>query len=82
MLAIGDQKLTYSELQAVLYESANVVNERPIGTTPKSIEDGSYKCPNDMLLGRSGNKVPTGDFDQTINSRRRIYFVQRLTEAF
>ena len=45
MLAIGDQKLTYSELQAVFYESANVVNERPIGTTPKSIEDGSYICP-------------------------------------
>ena len=80
--AIGDHKATFSELQSVFYECANVVNERPIGTTPTSVEDGSYICPNDVLLGRSTNKVPTGDFELTVNSRRRVYFVQRLTDSF
>ena len=80
--AIGNHKTTFSELQTVFYESANVVNERPIGTTTKSVDDGSYLCPNDMLLGRSTNNVPSGDFEQTSNSRRRVYFVQRLTDAF
>ena len=79
---IGNHVLTLSEMQTVLYETANIVNERPIGTTPKTIEDGSYLCPNDILLGRSSNKVPCGEFKQTLNSRKRIYFVQRLVDGF
>ena len=79
--AIGNQRVTFTEMQTVLYESANIVNERPIGATPKSVEDGSYLCPNDMLLSRSSNKVPSGDFELTINSRRRLYFIQRLIDA-
>ena len=35
-----------------------------------------------MLLGRSTNKPPSGDFNLTVNSRRRIYFVQRMVDAF
>ena len=69
-------------MQTILYEIANIVNDRPIGTTPTSVEDGSYLCPNDMMLGRSSNVVPSGDFELTVNSRRRLYFVQRLTDAF
>ena len=80
--AIGQNKLTFTEIQTVFYECANVVNERPIGATPSSVEDGSYISPNDLLLGRATNKVPTGDFAPTINSRRRLYFVQRLTDSF
>jgi hypothetical protein len=80
--AIGDAKVTFSEMQTVMYESANIVNERPIGTTPTSVEDGTYLCPNDLMLGRSSNKVPAGEFDLTINSRRRLYFVQRVCDSF
>ena len=80
--AIGNQNLTFSEMQTVLYESANIVNERPISTTRKTLEDGTYICPNDMLLGRSSNKVPAGDFESTTNSRRRLYFVQRIIDSF
>ena len=80
--AVGLQKLSYSELQTTFFECANIVNERPIGVTPSTVEDGSYICPNDMLLGRSSNKPPSGNFDTTINSRRRLYFVQRLVDAF
>ena len=80
--AIGPNRLTFTEIQTVFYECANVVNERPIGTTPSSVQDGTYLSPNDILLGRATNKVPTGDFNLTINSRRRLYFVQRLTDSF
>jgi hypothetical protein len=80
--AIGDQKVSFSELQTTFFECANIVNERPIGATPSSVDDGSYICPNDMLLGRSTNKPPSGDFSLTVNSRKRIYFVQRLVDAF
>ena len=55
--AIGTNKLTYMELQTIFYESANIVNERPVGITPTSAEDGSYLCRNDILLGHSSNKV-------------------------
>ena len=79
--AIGEQKLTFGEMQTVLYESANIVNERPIGATPTTIDDGIYLCPNDMLLGRSSNKVPVGDFEFTTSSKRRIYFVQQVIDA-
>ena len=80
--AIGSNRLTYMELQTILYESANLINERPVGVTPTSVDDGSFLCPNDILLGQSTNKVPAGDFDSTLNSRKRIYFIQRLTDAF
>ncbi|XP_033109284.1 uncharacterized protein LOC117110626 [Anneissia japonica] len=45
---IGEQVL--QELQTVLYEIANLMNERPIGKHPTSPE--RYLCPNN-LLGRS-----------------------------
>ena len=80
--SIGYQCLTYNELQTYLFESANIINERPIGKASKTVEDGSYLCPNDILLGRSSARVPSGDFDCTINSRRRLYFVQRLVDCF
>ena len=58
MHAMGNYKTTFSELQTICYECANIVNERLVDTTSKSIDDGSYLCPNDMLLGSSTNKVP------------------------
>ena len=80
--AIGDAKVTFSEMQTILYESANIVNERPIGITPTSVEDGTYLSPNDLMLGRSSNKVPAGEFELTSNSKRRLYFVQRVCDSF
>ena len=52
-LAIGESVMTFSELQTVCFEAANLINERPIGRHPTSPDDESYLCPNDLLLGRS-----------------------------
>ena len=38
-VAIGDSILTFSELQTVCFEAANLVNERPIGRNP-NIQSG------------------------------------------
>ena len=50
-VAVGESMMTFSELQTVCYEAANLVNKRPIGRHPMSPEDGTYLCPNDLLFG-------------------------------
>ena len=45
-------------------------------------EDGSYLCPNDLLLGRVPPRVPSGPFKQTSNPKHRYEFVQRIIDVF
>ena len=51
--AVGEHILTPFELYTCLLEVANLVNQRPIRRPPNDPEDGSYLCPNDVLLGRT-----------------------------
>ena len=74
-VAVGESVMTVSELQTVCYEAANLVNERPVGRHPTSPEDGTYLCPNDLLLGRSTSRVPSGPFRETRNPNHRFEFV-------
>ena len=80
--AIGEQVLSFSELLTVMYEAANLVNERPIGKTNMDIDDGSYLCPNDLLLGRATSKIQAGPFDTKANAIKRFQFVQKIVDAF
>ncbi|KAJ8032137.1 hypothetical protein HOLleu_25575 [Holothuria leucospilota] len=80
--SIGDQVLMYSELQTVMYEVASLVSERPIGRHPTEPEDGSYLCPNDLLLGRSSSRVPDGPFSDNVSSKQRLQFIQSLVNGF
>ena len=58
-LSLGDTRVTPIELQTILFECANICNERPIGMS-KPREDGSYSLitPNQLLHGRSMNILP------------------------
>ena len=60
--AIGESVMTFSELQTVCFEAANLINERPIGRHPTSPDDESCPCPkcNDLFFGRSASRVPSG----------------------
>jgi hypothetical protein len=58
------------------------LNQRPIGRIPNDPDDGSYLCPNDMLLGRPSSNVPQGTFKATKNPRDRVEFVQRIVDSF
>lgn len=79
---VGEQILTSLELQTCLVEVANLVNQRPIGRIPSDPDDGSYLCPNDMLLGRASSTVPQGPFRHTKNPRHRVEFVQKIVDSF
>ena len=81
---VGDQTLTPFELYTYLLESANLVNQRPIGTAPNDPDDGSYLCPNDILLGRATSEVPQGPLTlkPTRNPRDRVEFIQKLVDSF
>lgn len=80
--AIGEQVLTFSELQTVCFEAANLVNERPIGIHPTDPSDGAYLSPNHLLLGRASTRVPSGPFKQTRDPRLRYEFIQKIVDAF
>lgn len=80
--AIGEQRLTPFELHTYLQEVANLVNERPIGRLPNDPDDGTYICPNDILLGRASSRVPQGPFRPSKNPKERVEFVQRIVDAF
>ena len=80
--AVGSETLKPFELHTVLLEVANLVNQRPIGRIPNDPDDGSYICPNDILLGRALSEVPHGPFRQTKNPRQRVEFVQKIINSF
>ena len=80
--AIGSQCLSFSELQTVLFEVAHLLNERPIGRHPTDPSDGTYLCPNDLLLGRATTRVPAGPFKEQTNHKQRFEFVQQVVNSF
>ena len=80
--ALGKQHVTFSELQTVVFEAANLVNERPIGIKPGRCNDNSYLAPNDLILGRATQAVPQGPFDQSRKLAKRFHFIQELIDTF
>jgi hypothetical protein len=81
-IAIGEQILTPFELYTYLLEAANLINKRPIGRIPNDPDDGSFLCPNDILLGRASTVVPQGPFRGTKTPRHRDEFIQKIIDSF
>lgn len=82
-IAIGDSKLIFGEFQTVLFEVANLLNERPIGMKPGGdVELGSYLCPNELLLGRASAKVPGGNLVVEESHQGRLDFIDRIVNGF
>ena len=79
--SIGDQVFTYAEFQTIMFEAAQIVNQRPIGRKPSSPE-GSYLSQNDLLLGRSTSHVPQGPFAKTSSVKQRMRFIQEIVNRF
>ena len=79
---IGEQILSFSEMLTVLFETADLVNSRPIGRHPTSVEDGVYIAPNDVLLGRSTKEIPNTNFETSSNLCVRQRFCQKIVNAF
>lgn len=61
-----DYVLSYSESQMVMFDTANLLNVRPIGYKKVSDADSnSFLHPNDLLLGHSTVTAPTALLDES-----------------
>ena len=74
--------MSFSELQTVMFEAAQLVNQRPIGAHPTLPEENPYLCPNDLLLGRSTSHVPQGPFLERAGTKHRLDYIQAVVERF
>ena len=80
-IAIGPNVLSFSGLQMIFYEVADVINSRPIGvvtgsdpTQPEAI------TPNHLILGRSTSKAVTGHVEKIHDVNKRIAFQNALVK--
>ena len=55
IISIGNQVFSITEFQTVLFEVADLLNERPIGRNPTHPDDDFHLCPNNLLFKRSSN---------------------------
>jgi hypothetical protein len=69
--AIGSSVMTFSEFQTILFEVGNLLNERPTGTKNCDPVEGTYRCPNELLLIRASSRVPVGNRNTCLNPRIR-----------
>ena len=77
---MGNQRLSPTQFGAVMYDVANIVNERPIGVTSVDSEL-SVITPNSLLLGRSTAKNP-GGWQPTSGLMKQYHIVQQICSAF
>ena len=82
--AIGDSRVTPLELQTVLMEISDICNERPI-TVTKPREDGTYclVTPNQLLMGRSVNRLPDDqELAESLGITARYRLISHITTSF
>ena len=77
-----NHRVSFSELQTVVFDAANLVNERPLGIKPGEHSEHSYFCPNDLISGRATQRVPAGPFDESSNLAKRFHFIQELVDTY
>ena len=83
--AMGSNRVTPVELQTILYECANLCNERPIGVNKSPRADGSFEVltPNCLLMGRSLNRAPTdAELASHLKTSDRYHLIQQVTDDF
>ena len=78
-LIVGQNVLSYPELQTVFFECSDMLNGRPVGTKNGSC---AYICPNDILLGRASNLIPVANYNTTANLKKQFQFIESLVQNF
>ena len=82
-MSIGDNVISFGELLTALYEIANLINGRPIGSKPgNDLSLGTYLCPNDLILGRNNINVPNEIFDESSNDFKKYKFINKIVSSF
>ena len=81
--SMNNQRLSPFEFSCLLYEVANILNERPIGTLTSTDSELSVLTPNSLLLGRSLAKNPLGWEPQNNASLlQRFHLIQQISSIF
>ena len=80
--SIHSQRLTPAEYLSVAYETANMVNERPIGFRPTPDSPINILTPNSLLLGRSTASCPSSVMPSCGSLKTRLQVVQAATDDF
>ena len=87
--SIGAQVLSLNELNTLLAETAQLVNERPIGLKPNTHVDSTSLSPNSLLLGRNSDRIASGPShpnDQSLevsdSFKNRFLLVQAIVDQF
>ena len=84
-IAVGNIKLTPTELQTALFEVADLCNQRPIGLNKVPEADGKFKVltPNCLLMGRTSSAVPNDSaIPMHMKKRERYLLIQQVTRDF
>lgn len=82
---VNKSVMTFSETQTVVYECANLVNERPLFLKQANNDsEVVYLNANQMLLGRSSPRAPAGPFEKTGSKPplKRFELVQEIVDGF
>ena len=59
-----------------------MLNERQIGTKTTNPNEGSYCCPNEYILGRTGRTAPGRMFQDSFNGTNRLDFINDIVSSF
>ena len=84
-IVITSVKLTPLELQTVLYEAANLCNERPLGLNKVPNADGSHAVitPNTLIMGRSLAAVPDdAQLSEQMKTSERYHLIRQAMSDF
>lgn len=79
--SMGSKRLTPSEFSTVCYETANLVNERPLGILPSEDSDVTILTPNCLLIGRPFSRNP-GAWQPKGKLRNRLNLVVSIVDDF
>jgi Family of unknown function (DUF5641) len=81
---LENKSCSFNELITILYESALIVNTRPIGIAGREsdLEAGTPITPLHLMLGRASIEAPQMDFHNAFNLTRRLQFVEEVKREF
>ena len=63
-----------------MFESAQILIQRPIGSHPSTPEDGIYSYPNHRRLGKSSSHAPQGLLKQRFTNKHRFGHIQSIVQ--
>ena len=78
------KRMTFIEIQTVLFETSQILNSRPLALHSRPGEDpldGGPLTPNHLLLGRATSKIPEFTYSNMSNTKR-VRFLQTIVQEF